>query len=85
MPWASDGMSMGSVITTAMAPLKRILVRHSTHDITMAQHKDMNVAISEMTMELMHAVANCGDRYLLMKRARESIFTLRLRTTKSAT
>ena len=60
MPSASDGMSMGSVMTTAMTPFARTLVRQSTHDIASANASEMAVDVRATPMELKHAVANCS-------------------------
>ena len=60
MPCASDGMSMGSVMMTAKAPLPLMRVRHSTHDTASAATRDMQVDTRATDTEFRHAEANCS-------------------------
>ncbi|BDF40931.1 hypothetical protein CE91St33_09930 [Eggerthella lenta] len=57
IPCAREGMSMGSVMTTATTPLPRMFVRQSTHDITSASGTEMAVAASATPNEFIHAAA----------------------------
>ena len=53
-------MSMGSVMMTARAPLKRMFVRQSTHDMASASTSEMAVEVRETVTEFMQAALNCS-------------------------